>query len=598
MLKHKARLLTAYLFTDTTNVLSDVVTSDYLAGESNSSEEEMKPKRRSPLSTSPPLSTCNPASKIRRLVRINLPYDSLHTMQEDPRFDGYCHAWVRRPDFCRFGVNCDFIHDYPPVLAKKYGMIAVYIGPDGKEVRNAEEFLKLEDSFVKSKRTNLDQATKIPSPGCYNENCRAFLRNDCSHGDRCWYKHPKSIIEGGKWVTKDVRKLVDGKRRTSSENKDVEKARIDDGFWRGRQSSTSPTAGSLPSETRSRVSFKNDSSQSSTQKGGRADIVPPHKINKVASKTSTLKSACPVTSKKDGKFFHNETNSDSPEEEVYYPGSACVARAASLAARSAPTKLVSVKTTTSRAPPLPHNKVPLVDTKPTSRRPAVANLKPSPIVVAPIKSNSGNVDGDYNYWGDENVPDDGADYWNSAAPSKVSRTASREQAMVVEAMTYDQLFRQETHAQSRQEYHGPHNSARSVPAFVLPPQPAATRPESETRKLLETKIALAQAKQESAARQKLIEIPEVKRGIGKMNETLIDTSTSPKPTYGTKNAGNSRGKNSSIFETQSINDNGYDTSGSGSDWTRSLKAMLAQKCEPIKWGTIQTEPKVNTLIEF
>lgn len=513
-------------------------------------------------------------------------------MQEDPRFDGVCHAWVRRPDFCKFGVNCDFNHEYPPVLAKKYGLIAVYVGADGREIKGAEEALKLEDVFTLSVQNSFDQGAKIHSPGCYNENCRAFLRNDCIHGDKCWYKHPKTVIEDGKWVTKDIRKLVSRKDRASSKPNGMKKVDTSDGSWGDRQSSISPTDSST-SGTRLRITSKNGLPHSLAQKAEKVDIIHGHNVHKVTNKGPAPKPTYYIASEEENE---GDINSDALEG-VYYPGSACVARAA---AKLAPTKSVPSKVNTFK-PSSTQNQVSSnlrADIKSTARTPTATNSKPSPSVPVQTKPVPGSADTGYNYWGDETVVDDGADYWKNAPSPKVSRMSSRQQALIVEAMTYDQLFREEPCTGYRQEYHRSHRAPRGAQTFVLPPQPAVNHRETQTKKLFDAKLALAQAKQDKeVAERKLIDIPETRWEKVKAKETLIDILVSPESTLSAKASVASQGKHSSVLSTQSIND-GYETSGSGSDWTKSLKAMLAQKCEPIKWSNVQTEPKLNTLIEF
>lgn len=92
-------------------------------------------------------------------------------------------------------------------------MIAVYVKPNGKEVKDVAEFLKLEEEFVGA-QCRLDEGANIQSLRDYKGQCRAFLRNECSYGDKCRFKHPKSAVERGKWAPKDLRKFGSGKHRT------------------------------------------------------------------------------------------------------------------------------------------------------------------------------------------------------------------------------------------------------------------------------------------------------------------------------------------------------------------------------------------------
>lgn len=596
--------------------LSDVIPrdSDYLAGESSSSEEEVKTTKRVLSTGSTTTATrSHVTSTHRRLVRINLPYDTLHTMQGDPRFDGYCHAWVRRPDFCKFGVNCNFIHDYPMSLVEEFGVIAVYIGPDGKEMKGAEEFLKLEDIFVKPKWTRLDQGAKIGSPGCYNENCRDFIGKDCKHGEKCWYKHPKTVVENGKWVTKDVRQLIDGEFRVYNDLDEKEKIEIGDGFWGDRQSSISPQ-GSLRSQMRPRVS-PSRSSTSTMQKRERVDIVKEFSTQKGSGRV--IEKA--VEFQSDNTFDSEEANEididSSTTEGPYYPGSASAARAAAanhaksiLANRSMPktsssreqvpkdllldiqstptevavTKVKSSPTFTASPRSSKSNTSAgynywgdarshapkLLDIEPTTRQATVANTKASSTIVAPSKPSKSNTSASYNYWGDENAADDGADYWKNATPAPVSRVSRRQHAMASEAMTYAQLFS-----------NGSHKTSHTTRAFVMPPQPIASNRETGSRHF--------RAKQASQAKEK-------------PKDTLIDIFQPAEPTRTTKKAGTPIGRKESIFDDPKVinGGGGHKISDPDADWAKTLKVMLAQKCTPIDWSNIQREPKLNTLIEF
>lgn len=390
----------------------------------------------------------------RRLVRINLPSSALHNMQDDPRFDGVCHAWVRRPDFCRWGVNCDFSHEYPPALAQKYGMIAVYVKPNGKEVKNVAEFLKLEEEFVKTQWSRLDQGAKIHSPGCYVEDCRAFLANECSHGDRCWYRHPKTVIEDGKWVTKDVRKL--GEHRTQDEFKMEKRIDTGDGFWGDRQRSISATGS--PSSGKRPSILSDITSPSSAYKGGRPNVVPGRRMHTVTKLLTPSENSSGIG------------NSDSPD--LYYP------RSASVGARPAHTVRSHI------SPALP------ADPKPSTRWTTV--FPKSSEAIVPTSSDNRK---DYNYWGEEIMALDTTDYWKNPPPVNVSGLANRQQAFAVESMTYEQLFRDRSHGEDHQESHRPHGD-HATPRFVMPAKPADTRKHSESRKILDRKISLAYARQE------------------------------------------------------------------------------------------------------
>lgn len=472
--------------------------SDYLAGESSSSSErDLESKRGSPSPSATHSSAVR--STIRRLVRINLPDDTLHNMQEDTRFDGVCHAWVRRPDFCRWGVNCDFSHEYPPLLAKKYGMIAVYVRANGKEVKNAEEFLKLEEAYIESKWTKLNQGAKVHSPGCYKENCRAFLRNDCTHGDKCWYKHPKAIVEDGKWVTKDVRRLLDGKHRTYDGPNEKEKVDIGDGFWGDRQSSIH-LAGPPPSSKRPSISHDNS----------------------------------PRTPVRDGGGVGAG------------PGRSWVS----------PALAMVVNSTTSAA-------IPWTTVFP----------KHSPAVVSPTEFRS---DKDYNYWGEESAVHDGADYWDNAPPSRISRLASREQAFAVEAMTYKQLVGNGSRGEVRKETQRLRRAPRAASGFA---GPVETRQDIRSREVMERRISITHVRQEKEEEKDKVDIRGARR-------ERVRTRERP-----------SRGNRNTVHDTEQIStNNGYDTAGSGSDWTKSFKAMLAQKCESTRWEA--RRGKRGTLIEF
>lgn len=457
----------------------------------------------------------------RRLVRINLPSSALHNMQEDPRFDGVCHAWVRRPDFCRWGVNCDFSHEYPPALAQKYGMIAVYVKPNGKEVKNVAEFLRLEEAFVKTQSSRLDQGAKIHSPGCYVEDCREFLANECSHGDRCWYRHPKPVIEDGKWVMKDVRRL--GEHRTHDEL--TREKRIDTGgeFWGDHQCSVSATGSPYSGKHPSILS--EITPPPSAYKGDRANVVPRRRMHTGAK---------PLTPSENSSGVGDGLHSIAPG--LYY------SRSASVGARPAPT----VRSHISPASPADHEH----RTHWTTVFP-----KSSPAIV-PTTS-------DYNYWGEEIVALDTTDYWKTPAPpASVSKLASRQQAFAVESMTYEQLFR----VQSRSEDHQDH----AMPRFVMPAKPADTRKKSESRKILERKIALA------CARQELEDKADMRREQAKARSDL------------------SHGSQYNNHEVKPVNDDGG-TGSAGSDWTRSLEEMLAQKCEPVRQ---RAEGSRATLIEL
>lgn len=92
-------------------------------------------------------------------------------------------------------------------------MIAVYVRPNGKEVKDVAEFLNLEEAFVKT-QCRLDEGVNSQSPGGYQGQCHAFLRNGCPYGDQCRFKHPKSAVERGKLVPEDLRKFASGKHRT------------------------------------------------------------------------------------------------------------------------------------------------------------------------------------------------------------------------------------------------------------------------------------------------------------------------------------------------------------------------------------------------
>lgn len=446
-------------------------------------------------------------------------------MQEDPRFDGVCHAWVRRPDFCRWGVNCDFSHEYPPALAQKYGMIAVYVKPNGKEVKNVAEFLKLEEEFVKTQWSRLDQGAKIHSPGCYVEDCRAFLENECSYGDRCWYRHPKTVIEDGKWVTKDVRKL--GEHCTHDELKREKRINTGDGFWGDRQYSIS-VSGS-PSSSKHPSILSDITPPLSAYRGERANVVPGRKM------------CTAFTPSRNSSGVGNELNSIAPD--LYYP------RSASVGARPAPAIRSHI------SPAL------LTDLKPSTHWTTVFP-KSSPAIVP---TNSDNRK-DYNYWGEEILALDTTDYWKTPPPANISKLASRQQAFAVESMTYDQLFRDQSRSEDRQESDRLHGD-RAVPRFVMPAKPADTRKQSESRKILERKISLAYARQELE---------------DKADRRREQAKTRSNPSHGLQYG---------IHDVKLVNE-GDDTGRSGSNWTRSLKEMLAQKCEAVGQGSR------DTLIEF
>lgn len=433
-------------------------------------------------------------------MRINLPNSTLHTMQEDPRFDGVCHAWVRRPDFCRFGVNCDFSHEYPPVLAKKYGMIAVYVKPNGKEVKNAAEFLKLEEAFGKAQWSRLDQGAKIHSPGCYVEDCRAFLTAECGHGDKCWYRHPKTVVEGGRCVTKDVRRR--------GEHRDV-----GDGFWGDHRASVCPpppSAGAGP-----RMPPDINTPPPSVCKGDWANAVPGRGMHTVANPPT------PRSSSENSSGVGNELSSTS--SDLYFVEPA------------------SPETRPARS------QVSLADLEPSTHW---TTVYPKPR-AAPIMTSSDSRK-DYNYWGEEIAVPDKADFWRNAPPARVSRLASRQQALAVEGMTYDQLFGDPSRNEDWEEPH-------RTPKFVMPAMPPDTRREPECRRILERKIALAHARQET------------QDGIAMGREH--DNRSNPL-----------HGRHNNIHGTKLIDDD-YESAG---DWTESLKEMLAQRREGNR----------GTLIEF
>lgn len=456
-------------------------------------------------------------------------------MQEDSRFDGVCHAWVRRPDFCKWGVNCDFSHEYPPVLAEKYGMIAVYVKPNGKEVKNVAEFLKLEDAFIKTQWSKLDEGAKIHSPGCYKEHCRAFLRNECTHGAKCWYRHPKTVVKRGIWVTADVRKLADGKNLTYDELSEKGKVDINDGFCGDQQSGIACTGRPPPSKHRG---ISPENTPPWVYKG--VNAVPGRKILTAAKMPTELSSS------EEMNEVRNKLSSNG--SGVCYPGSS--SRLARLTPASngqiPPTLPADIKLTTCWTTVFP---------------------KPSPTAVVSTNSNK-----DYNYWGDEKVALDEADYWNNTPPVEISRLASREQAFVVEAMTYKQLFNVESRKEIRKDLHKPYETPRSASGFVMPTKLAETHRESGRRKILEKNISIAFAKQE---RENKFDIPDMKRKKVKTSEGL------------------SCGKQIKIHDRE-LND-GNETTSSSLDWTKSLQAMLAQRCEPTRW---KADGKRGTLIEF
>lgn len=360
-------------------------------------------------------------------------------MHEDPRFIGVCHAWVKRPDLCKWGANCVFSHEYPPALAQKYGMIAVYVKPNGKEVKNVTEFLKLEEAFVKTQYSRPDEGAKIHSQGCYKGNCRAFLRNECPYGDKCRFKHPKSAVERGKWVTRGVRKFASGKHRTYC--KPDGRGRADTGDIRWRESQ--------------------------------------------------------------------------------------------------------------------------------SNGPAVTTVSPklSPTVVLPSNSDK---DKDYNYWGEEIVGPDAADYWVKSPPAMI------EQAYVAEAMTCKQLLGGESHKKVLEDFHIPHAAPRAASGFPVRAEPAETGRGAERRKILEKKYSLSSAEQEKKVGQNMIDIPD-------MRKERVKTKGGP-----------SRIRQNKTHDTKLIND-GYDTADSDSGWIKSLKEMLALKCEPTR---LKAEEERGSLIDF
>ncbi|KAL7276193.1 hypothetical protein RUND412_000844, partial [Rhizina undulata] len=70
--------------------------------------------------------------QVKVIRKLNLP--SHIDMLEDPRFKGFCHRWLDRPDYCTKEL-CIFKHANPLELVKEYGFVMIGV----KSVRNVDE---------------------------------------------------------------------------------------------------------------------------------------------------------------------------------------------------------------------------------------------------------------------------------------------------------------------------------------------------------------------------------------------------------------------------------------------------------------------------
>ena len=130
--------------------------------------------------------------KPQTVCRLNIPQRKLHSLHKDPRFSGYCHTWISRPDFCAYGNDCFYIHMYPPGTVEEFGIAVVNIAADGKEISNPSMEIKgAKNTRQESKYSRfLIPGKKEFTPGCYRRPCGQLLAyGSCSFGDQCWFRH-------------------------------------------------------------------------------------------------------------------------------------------------------------------------------------------------------------------------------------------------------------------------------------------------------------------------------------------------------------------------------------------------------------------------
>lgn len=197
--------------------------------------------------------------------------------------------------------------------------------------------------------------------------------------------------------------------------------------------------------------------------------------------------------------------------------------------------------------------------------------RPSPTVVHP--TNSGRAK-DYNYWGEEIAGPDSADYWAKSPPAMISRPASREQAYVADTMTCKQPFRGESRREVLEDFYRPHATPRAASGFPMRAEPAETRRGAGWRKISEKEYSLPHAEQEKEVGQNMISFPDMR--IERVKNENGPSHVRQNRTRGTE-----------------LNNNGYDTPDS--DWIKSLKEMLAQKCEPTM---LKAEGELGALMDF
>ncbi|KAL7267411.1 hypothetical protein RUND412_010007 [Rhizina undulata] len=152
--------------------------------------------------------------QLQKITKINFPDD--FTLNEDPRFDGYCHKWLYSPTLCT-RANCYYKHDYPPEIAKKFGFISFFATKDGREVKDLSE---------------LESITKHPdmSPKCLNKLCSEWAEhNRCRFREQCWYLHNVRVVKDGKWIVRDTRDLPWGTYKTLKRLSPYELKHLGDG---------------------------------------------------------------------------------------------------------------------------------------------------------------------------------------------------------------------------------------------------------------------------------------------------------------------------------------------------------------------------------
>ncbi|KAL7276409.1 hypothetical protein RUND412_000614 [Rhizina undulata] len=138
--------------------------------------------------------------------KLNLPLG--FSMLEDPRFDGYCHAWLQRPQSCRSGEDCYYKHAYPPGLVEAHGLVAIYINAEGTVVYDGER--------CKIKLLGRE-------PGCIHVICRNWLKNKCRYGSKCWYLHALKAVVTGYPVIQDLTKTDEGSIFNQAEKEKLKK---------------------------------------------------------------------------------------------------------------------------------------------------------------------------------------------------------------------------------------------------------------------------------------------------------------------------------------------------------------------------------------